>query len=276
MTSHSTVSLNLSIADIPVTLRLYALDEPMRARILERYAAFMTPPSSAAISIDVHVEPGPEYIPFGLSSTWQIKSSMQACRLEFESHLENGWVDFGSGRGALTLRPTGDTENFLRVLYAWQCLERDALVLHSSGIIRQGQGYVFFGPSGSGKTTLSRLSLDHTVLSDDLVIVKKCGPAFRVYGVPFRGDMPEAPRTNAVADLRGLFMLVKASEHRVTPVPAPEAVARLSACVPFVMAQPANARRVAEFCAALAAAVPVRALHFRRDAGFWSVIDGLY
>ncbi len=268
-------TLNLSIADIPVTLRLNNLDEPMRARLLERYAPFVAAAPSKAISIDVQVEPGPEYIQFESAETWQIKNTVQAGRLEFESYMEKGWVDLTAGYGALTLRPKGDTENFLRVLYARQCLDHGALLLHASGVIRQGKGYVFFGPSGSGKTTISELSLDHTVLSDDLVIVKKCGRTCRVYGVPFRGDLPEAPRTNAEADLRGLFMLVKADEHRLAPVSAPEAVARLAACVPFVMSQPANAGRVAELCADMVASAPVFALHFRREAGFWSVIDEL-
>jgi len=272
---HSVYNLNLSIADIPVTLRLTNLDEPRHARLLQRYAPFVTAATSEAISVDVRVEPGPEYIPFESAQTWQIKSTVQAGRLEFESYLEKGWIDLTAGHGALTLRPRGDTENFLRVLYAWQCLDHGALLLHASGVIRQGKGYVFFGPSGSGKTTITQLSLEHTVLSDDLVIVKKRGQTCRVYGVPFRGDMPEAPRTNAEADLRGLFMLVKADEHRLTPVAAPEAVARLAACVPFVMSQPANTWRVAELCADMVASVPVLALHFRREVGFWSVIDEL-
>ena len=267
-------TLNLSIADIPVTLRLNNLDEPMRARLLERYAPFVAAAPSKGIAIDVQVEPGPEYIPFESAETWQIKSTVLAGRLEFESYLEKGWVDL-AGHGALTLRPKGGVENFLRVLYAWQCLDHGALLLHASGVIRRGKGYVFFGPSGSGKTTIAGLSLDHTVLSDDLVIVKKCGQTCRVYGVPFRGDLPGAPRTNARADLRGLFMLVKADEHRLAPVSAPEAVARLAACVPFVMSQPANAGRVTELCADLVASAPVFALHFRREPGFWSVVDEL-
>ena len=268
-------TLSLSIAEIPVTLQLHNLDEPMCARIAERYQAFEAASSPGAVSIDVYVEPGPEYIPFQSAATWQIKTSLQDGRLEFESHLEKGWIDLTANHGMLTLRPNGDPENFLRVLYAWQCLDHDALLVHSSGVIRHGRGYVFFGPSGSGKTTISRLSLDHIVLSDDLVIVKKHDQTVRVYGVPFRGDMAEAPRTNAAADLRGLFMLTKANEHRLMPVSASEAVARLSACVPFVMAQPAQAKRVAELCAQLIKSVPVQALHFRQDAGFWSVIDGL-
>jgi hypothetical protein len=132
---------------------------------------------------------------------------------------------------------------------------------------------VFFGPSGSGKTTTARLSSAHTILSDDLVIIKKVAHQYRVFGVPFRGDLPEAPRTNASAELRGLFAIVKDTRHFLAPLALPEAVARLAQCVPFVMAQPETARRVTDICADLAARVPVRALHFRRDDGFWEIID---
>lgn len=283
-------ALTLCIADWHVTLRLDGCDAATRARIAERYAAFVVATQPTALSIHVRVEPGPAYIPFDLAPTWQIRTAARDGRIEFESHLEKGWivdpatsamVDRAAGtcpersrrEGALVLRPRGDPENFLRVLYAWLCLDHDALLLHACGVIREGRGYVFFGPSGSGKTTTARLSQEHIVLSDDLVILKKVAGKYRVFGVPFRGDLPAAPRTNASADLHGIFALVKDTQHSIAPLAVSEAVARLSACVPFVMAQPASVRRVIEICVDLAARVPVRALHFRRDAGFWKLID---
>jgi len=268
-------SLTIRIADWDVTLLVDECDEATRARIVEYYAAFRVTTGVSAPVIRVRVEPGELYVPFHPSRTWQIHSALREGRLEFRSHFEMGWLDWNSGQGALEMRPRGSPENFLRVLYAWRCLEQDALLLHASGIIRDGRGYVFFGPSGSGKTTITRLSQAHTVLSDDLVIIKKQDARWRVYGVPFRGDLPEAPRTNAAADLRRIFALKKDAAHQVTTLSAPEAVARLSACVPFVMTQPEHARRVTATCAALNAAVPARTLHFRRDAEFWEVIDGL-
>lgn len=266
-------SITLRIADLDTTLSLAECDVATRARLAEHYAAFIAPTGNAAPIIRVRVEPGEMFTPFHPSRLWQIHSTMRDGRLEFRSHFEAGWLDWNAGQGTLIMRPQGNPENFLRVVYAWRCLDADALLLHSSGIIRSGRGYVFFGPSGSGKTTITRLAQAHTILSDDLVIIKKQGARFRVYGVPFRGDLPEAPRTNAVADAYGIFALVKDTAHRVEALPAPEAVARLSACVPFVMAQPENARRVTAICAELHAAVPVRVLHFSRDNGFWEVID---
>jgi hypothetical protein len=221
----------------------------------------------------LRVEAGAAYIPFD-SGTWQIRTQQRGTGVTFESHLERGWFDLAAQVGALTLRPTGDPENFLRVAYAQMGLARGTLLLHAAGVIRGGRGYVFFGPSGSGKTTVSNLSMDAVVLSDDLVMLRVDGERVRLFGVPFRGELIEAPRTNAHAELRALHLLVKDSEHRVAAVPESEAIARLCACVPFVLNEPQQAARVVALCAALERRVPIAALHFRRDAGFWEVVNG--
>jgi len=264
--------LTISIADWLITLQLDECDEAMRARIRKWYAAFIVPTRSDAMSIRVDIEPGQEFIPFVKGGVWQIRTTIQNGRTEFESHLEKGWFDRQAGQGRVVVRPTGDIENYLRVLYALFCVESRSLLLHSCGVIRDERGYVFFGPSGSGKTTTTRLSSQYTILSDDLVIIKKVADRFRVFGVPFRGELPEAPRSNAVADLVGLFSLVKDSRHFLAPIALPEAVAQLARCVPFVMAQPENARCVTDTCIDLATQVPVRAMHFEKNEGFWEMI----
>lgn len=268
-------SITISIADIPTTLVLDQCDAALEQFVTERYSAFRIPPLAEALAVRLIVEPGPPYIPLDVSSTWQIHTQRHGDRIDFESYHERGWVDLALGQGELVLRPGGLPENFLRVLYAWQSVEHNLLLLHAAGIISHGRGFVFFGPSGNGKTTVTTFSLDRTVLSDDIVIVKKVGQRYRVYGVPFRGDMPEAPRTNAVADLRGAFTLVKDAEHRLSEMPVWEAVAKLARCVPFVMTEPAHTNRVMDICHDLVATVPVRAMHFRRDPDFWRMLDGL-
>lgn len=265
--------LCISIAGMRITLLLGELGSADRARIVGRYADFAVADNRRTPSLQLRAEPGPPFVPFQNGVGWQIRTVARGNRIEFESHLEAGWIDRDTGQGSLVIRPEGNPENFLRVLYAWFCLENDAILLHAAGVIREGRGYVFFGPSGSGKTTISRLSLEQSVLSDDLVILKRHDGIIRVYGVPFRGDLPEAPRANASADLDGLFMLVKDSDHRIAYVPHFEAVAHLTSCVPFVTSDRENAERVIDICAMIEERTPVRALHFRPDPGFWRVID---
>ncbi|MBI5305273.1 MAG: hypothetical protein HY868_24290 [Chloroflexi bacterium] len=265
----------INIADIPTTLVRDEFDADIEKHIVEHYSAFVVPPRSDALAVRLHVEPGPPYIPLDISPTWQIHTERHGDRIDFESYYEKGWADLATCQGELILRPQGTTENFLRVLYAWRCMEENLLLLHAAGIISHGRGFVFFGPSGNGKTTVTTFSMDRTVLSDDMVILKKRDDRYYLYGVPFRGDMPEAPRTNASAELCGAFTLVKAAEHRLEPLAASQAVAQMARCVPFVMTVPAHTRRVMEICQDIVATVPVRALHFRRDAEFWRILDGL-
>ncbi len=265
--------LTISIADLPITLQFDQLDVATRTKIVEHYADFIVPSAQAHYWVKVRVEPGAEFIPFGFSMAWQIRTTRQNDRIDFESHCEKGWVDGTTRRGELVIRPRGgNIENFLRVLYAWLCIEHGSLLLHACGIIRDRRGYVFFGPSGNGKTTTARLSSQYTILSDDLIIIKKHQDRFIVCGTPFRGDLPEAPRTNQSAELVGVFALTKDTRHYLAPLASSEAVARLVQCVPFVMSQPENAMRVTDICVDLVNRVSVQMLHFRRDAGFWELI----
>ncbi|MEW5720507.1 MAG: hypothetical protein AB1817_17925, partial [Chloroflexota bacterium] len=158
-------SLTIRIADWDTTLDLTECHDATRARLMEHYAAFRVPPSPGAFTVRVRVEPGAAYISPDSSRTWQIRSALRDGRLEFVSLFESGEMDWTTRQGALVMRSEGDPENFLRVLYAWRCLEDGALLVHASGIIRNGRGYAFFGPSGSGKTTTTRLSPRDTILS---------------------------------------------------------------------------------------------------------------
>ncbi len=271
------MNLTIRIADIVVTLDVSACDPAVAKSFAQYYAAFTIPPEPPAVLVRLRSEPGPDYIPVNLASTWVVRTTHQDGYISFESYKEKGWADLRIGQGELILREHGDPENYLRVLYAWLCLQHNSLLIHASGVVRDQRGYVFFGASGSGKTTITRLSDDGAtlILSDDLVIVKKRGETFWACGVPFRGEMMEAPRTNADAPLVGLFTLVKASAHRIEPVPTAEAVGRLAACIPFVMAQAANAARVVQVSQDLVAHVPMQRLYFRKDAGLWEVIRGV-
>jgi hypothetical protein len=110
-------------------------------------------------------------------------------------------------------------------------------------------------------------------LSDDLVILRPAGDGFDVCGVPFRGALLEAPRTNARAPLAGLYRLHKAEEHALETLPRALAVAELVAAAPFVVKDKELNGRLVAVCAALHQARPVQRLHFRKDDGFWTVID---
>lgn len=263
--------VRLDIADIGVALEIADTDK--LASVRERYQEFLAPGREPQVVIRVRVSDDARFIPMN-PGPWIIETSYDKGYLKYRSHLDEGHVDLERGTGDLVVAPEMDVENFLRVLYAHLCLRAGGLLLHSAGVVSDGEGFVFFGPSGSGKSTVSRLSLDKIILSDDLIILRIHDDKVRVYGVPFRGDFPEAPRVNTSADLRGLFSLVKAPEHSISRIEPPAALARLLGCIPFVMIDAAHAKRAVEICTQLIKCTPVRALRFRLDSGFWGEIYG--
>ncbi len=262
--------VRIDIAGIAVAVEIE--DDEMRAALCERYAEFIIARAEPQVTVTVKVAAGARFVPLR-SGPWIIELDEKGDRLNYRSHFDSGWMEIEAGKAFLEIAPEADIENFLRVLYARLCLREGGLLLHAAGVVRDEAGFVFFGPSGSGKTTTARLSPGHTILSDDLVIVKIDDGGVRVHGVPFRGDFADAPRVNRRADLRGLFTLVKAAEHAVSPLPPPEAIARLLSCVPFVMTDARRARRAMEIGLQITERVPVRALHFRLDSGFWGLLN---
>ena len=263
--------LQLEIAGIGVALTI--TDPGMIARVREHYADFIVAAGQPQVNVEVKTIPGARFVP-ERPGPWVIETQLEKNHLTYRSYFDAGWVDLERRVGGLETAPEADLENFLRVLYAHLCLRHGGLLLHASGVVKGQAGYVFFGASGNGKTTVAQLSLGlgYIVLSDDLVILKTSGDQCRVFGVPFRGTLPEAPRTNAVGNLTGLFALAKDTRHYLVEMSKSRAVSRLAACAPFVMTEPAHAGQVMKICAELATRVPVRELHFSRDAGFWEVI----
>ncbi len=197
---------------------------------------------------------------------------------------------FRFGEGTATLVAVSDervvfdriVENFLRVGFAHLALEKGGFLLHAAGVVRDGRAFVFFGPSGSGKTTVTSLAAGDLILSDDLLLIARepgepaggGGPtAYVACSVPFRGAMAPPAVTDRRFPLAGLFRLVKAGEHRLEDLTRSKAVGQVVQSLPFVTDRPEAVDRILEVVSGLVAAVPVRALHFRKDAGFWRVVE---
>lgn len=255
-----------------MAIRLICDEPSMTGRLQVWYADFLDSDASPVATVEIEVRDQAQFLPLE-PGPWVIRSSVQDGRLQFESYFESGWVDLRRGEGQLVMAPHASVENFLRVVYAHLGLERNAVLVHASGMVKGGRGYVFFGPSGSGKTTTARLSNGHTILSDDMVLLRRENGAVRAYGVPFRGELPETSRSNVNVELAGLFCLRQAERHFVAPLERSKALAKLVSCVPFVMTSPEMSQRVVALCDEVVAHVPTQELHFRRDSEFWKVVE---
>lgn len=192
-----------------------------------------------------------------------------------------GYVDVEQGVGQLEMIPYAPLnslcaiENFLRVLYSFLCVRNNGLLLHASGIVKDNKAHIFLGHSGSGKTTVCRLSSGHTILGDDLVIVRAMNGVWRAFGTPFWIDVPEGAIANESAEIKGFFGLVQDTKVHFEKLNRPRAVAKLTASVPLVYKDLALGKDLIRLCSHAVREIPCYRMHFLPDDSFWRYIDEL-
>ncbi len=268
------------VAGLAVQLDLLGMPAARRATIHARYGAFLDAKLSGRASssvvpaamISLQEVAGADFLAWEANAPLPVRVRLVGERLWVRSPWESGWLDLASRVGVLTLRPRGDLENFMRVVYAWLCLQRGGLLLHACGLRAGDRGYVFAGPSGAGKSTVAALSPGAIVLSDDLVALRPVRGRYYLYGTPFYGSAATAPRCDGCVPLAGFYMLVQAPHHALAPLTPAAALAQVVAATPFVTTLPAGAALTLGACARLVAQTSPQALHFRPDPGFWEVI----
>lgn len=266
--------ITINVAHIAVSI--VATNPDIAQKIRHSYQDFLDPQATPLVTVMVNIRPGAMYVE-PQPGSWIIETQYTEERLIFKSYQEYGELNLQTGEGFIEMSPDAYIENYLRVIYAWLCLKEGGLLLHSSGVIRQDAGYVFFGPSGAGKTTTSRLaSRQAIVLSDDLVIIRLLNEQYHLFGVPFKGELSDAPRANQDAPLKGIFRLRQDVRHYIEPMSRVIAVAEMAGSAPFINNIPALNGKLLMTCNRIARAVPIQQLHFRRDDGFWKVIDEFF
>ena len=184
----------------------------------------------------------------------------------------DGEVSASTGTAHLRAHPAatpGDAGYFLRVVLAVQAFVRGGMLFHTAGIVHRGRGYAFFGVSGSGKTTAAHFSAPDPVLNDDLVLLWPAATGWQMYATPFGRRRGEA----RVVPLYVLLRLLKDRDVSLAPLSPGRALGELVANTPVLSADPLWLPEVMARWEVLLSAVPVYALHFRRDATFWEVID---
>ncbi len=152
----------------------------------------------------------------------------------------------------------------------------EAVLMHASGVVRSGDGFLFVGASGAGKSTVADLSQDFIVLNDEVCLVEFGAGGPLLCSTPFNGLYRR--KHAARAPLRAVVLLVHGSAHHLEPVGAAAAVAALTGQVvaPLGLEDALSPRvsvRMLDLAGRLATAAPVRRLAFTPDPGFWRVIN---
>lgn len=153
------------------------------------------------------------------------------------------------------------------------------VMIHSSAVIADGQGFLFVGPSEAGKTTVALNSNQHHVLGDEMNLVHFKPEGLILEGTPFNGAFRD--KKPGSAPLRAVFLLNQAAEHALKPIGGAEAGSILAAEVvpPVGLAEVPTSQTVPDMvdtAARIIDKVPVVRLDFLPDPDFWSVIAKEY
>jgi hypothetical protein len=156
-----------------------------------------------------------------------------------------------------------------QLLLTYLLTPRQGLVLHAAGIHLHQQGIVLAGRSGAGKTTVMRqLDQRFSGLSDDRVIVRNHDSIPHVYGTPWAGEGRVA--SAEFARLRAVLLLHQASEPRLVPLTASDAIRQLLPTASILWYDRQRMAMALDFVESLLTQVPAYELHFRPDP---TVID---
>lgn len=159
----------------------------------------------------------------------------------------------------------------ISVLHRYQ-----GLLIHSSGIILDGEGIIFPGISGVGKTTLAKLWQARegiTVLSDDRVIVRREEEGYFIYGTPWPGEgrMVSCQK----APLKKILFLSKAKGNKLVPLGKRESLRQLiTQCFPAIWDREGIDFSL-KFCGALVKDIPCFCFGFVPDESATEFIQKL-
>lgn len=193
----------------------------------------------------------------------------------FDEGHNRGEVFFRSEEGfrygrieSLTLLPSD------QILLAQVLADRQAFLLHASGMAIDGHGLLFIGHSEAGKsTTVTMLRELGEILCDDRVVLRRWADGFRIHGTWSHGTVPEV--SAAAAPLRAIFFLEKAPTNRLLPLSPVEVARQLPL---FVIKPLVTARwwhKVLDVVGAVAREVPVYRLQLDKSGRVAEVIRDL-
>jgi hypothetical protein len=244
--------LDFSIGRVP--LRLHSADAPLLRAASARYSAFAARQAKpCSIFVGDH-------------------SQADSRAPEFTYEFEGSVLITGAKESRFTgVRNEYALDSLLRVLLSWKLLSHEGFLLHAATIVRNGKAYVFTGRSGAGKSTAAAMSPEGSVLTDEISLLRRENGVWRAYGTPFWGEF-KAAGSNTSAPVAGIYRLLQAAEHEVTPLSKRETLRMLMPNVLFFSADPAANQRVLVILSRAAAEISSYNLAFRKDPAFWEVL----
>lgn len=188
-----------------------------------------------------------------------------------------GYLDMNTRRGEVGLASLSHPpfDSYLRICYSLLAGIHNGFLLHSAGVAIGEKGYIFCGPHQTGKTTISRLAPGNsTLLSDDLILIRKINRSYLVYGTPFYGDLPQTGENVCVQTESLLFP----KKDKTVYLQRLDPVRSLSSLLPNVLLFTTElnmSKNVFNLCSDFCMAIPAYELHFLPDNTFWRYINDI-
>jgi hypothetical protein len=267
---HSDISrlgLTIEIGGLP--LRLRTPDPEFWSLLAARYANFVRPESEAEMEFELlAAPPGPLPVDTNLQVRCE-EGRWLLSRGEFRAAF-----DLRSRHGQLACIPNPySVDTLLRVVHSLLLAPAGGLLLHASGGIRGGRGFLFSGVSGAGKTTMARLAPpDVQVLTDEISYLRDAGGGFRVFGTPFSGELG-IQGENVSAPLAAIYLIEHGAANRLEPIAEADAARRLMRNVLFFANDAQLVSQVFATVCELVRRVPVFRLEFLPDSRVWEMIQ---
>lgn len=174
------------------------------------------------------------------------------------------WPEYGDS-------PEGYVAVHLRQIFAAFLPDFSALLVHASGLIRNGRAALFLAPDEGGKTTVLRNAAGGLLLNDDQVILRQEAGTLVAHGTPL-GRLTSGP---CQARLGAFFVLEKARSFELTPEkPADLARYLWEEHQVYISLLPRRLKLRAFdlFCEACQQ-TPVYRMRFPRDRVDWDAVD---
>lgn len=117
----------------------------------------------------------------------------------------------GGGLDSLTMLPTDG------IVLSHVFANRQAITVHSSGVIFDGKGFLFVGHSEAGKSTMTKLLNGQAeILNDERLVVRKWPEGFRIHGSWSHGEVPIVSPSSA--PLKAICFLQQAETNAAEPI----------------------------------------------------------
>lgn len=205
-----------------VNLSINGLSDKLYDQAKSRYENFITPNENPEISFFLKMQN--KYV-FDNMLSPQVKTSnrnFELLRYDFK-----GYYNTVDNLCNITLfENIYSLDALLRVFLSLYFVLNKAVLVHSAGIVIDGEAFVFCGKTMHGKTNIIRSSREGLLLSDELTVIRKIDDEFFAYGTPFWGEFGKGGE-NSGFRLKNLYFLNSGIINSIVPYSSVFAVQQL-------------------------------------------------